>query len=114
MINFISELRRIVLRRTPDGFPSEKMEFIKFRKSLSKALSRSRKDGTVVGIYSDVLGEGMFVTAVDDIYSYDKEEIITLKPYDLSGVILKRTTIALSEIRAICVFDIPYKNPIFS
>ena len=112
MTNFITELNRLVFKRTEPVSPPTNLEFIKFRKSLLYALTQSRKNGTVVGIYSPALGEGMFVTGVDDIYNDNNERIVVLKRYDLSGAILQRTTISLGEIRAICVFDMPYRNPV--
>ena len=86
-------------------------EFIKFRKSLLNTLVNTHKKGTVVGIYSNVLGDGMFVTGIEDIYEYEGDYIVHLKRYDVIGTILMRETISLSEIKAICVFDMHYKNP---
>lgn len=112
MTNFIAELNRIVFKRSQPVSPRSNFEFIKFRKSLFSALSESRKNGNVVGIYAAALGEGMFVTGVEDIYNDHNEQIIVLKRYDLSGAILQRSTLSLTEIKAICVFDMPYKNPL--
>ena len=96
---------------TSVSIPSN-LEFIKFKKSLLQALVESRKKGTAIGIYSPALGEGMFVTGVEDIYDDDSERIIVFKPYDLSGAILQRNTLSLSEIKAVCAFDMPYRNPV--
>ena len=113
MTNLISHLNKIVFKRSEtDTPPPGTFEVVKFRKSLLKALGESRRRGTTIGIYSDVLGEGMFMTAVEDIYEDTNEIIIVLKRYDLSGSILQRNTLSLSEIRAVCAFDTQYKNPV--
>jgi hypothetical protein len=94
--------------------PKSDFEFIKFRKSLLNSLVEAHKKGTLIGIYSNVLGDGMFVTGVEDIYEYEGDHIVHLKRYDVLGSILIRNTIALSEIKAVCVFDMPYRNPTYS
>ena len=112
MSNFIADLSRIVFKKNETVTSSSNLEFVKFRKSLLNALTKSRKNGTVIGIYSPALGEGMFVTGVEDIYNDNNEQIIVLRQYDLSGAILQRNILSLGEIRAICAFDMPYRNPV--
>src|SRR5688572_17842845 len=79
------------------------LEFIRFKKNLINSLILAHKAGTAVGIYSNVLGDGMFVTGIEDIYDYEDDYIIHLKRYDVLGTILIRNTISLSEIKAVCV-----------
>jgi hypothetical protein len=67
--------------------------------------------GKVIGIYCPALGEGMFLTGVDDILTVESEEIIVLKPYDMNGILLHRNTISITEIRSVCPFDSFYINP---
>jgi hypothetical protein len=88
------------------------LNFLRSRTSIRDGLMRSKHSGTVIGVYSRALGEGMFITSVDDIYPDNDEEIIVLKRYDLSGLILQRTDLSLSEIKAVCVFDMIYRNPV--
>jgi hypothetical protein len=88
------------------------LNFLKSRTSIRDGLMRSKHSGTVIGIYSRALGEGMFITSVADIYPDNEEEIVVLKRYDLSGLILPRTDLSLSEIKAVCNFDMVYKNPV--
>ena len=94
-----------------EASPKSDFEFIKFRKSLLYNLAEAHKKGTIIGIYSNVLGDGMFVTGIEDIYEYEGDYVVHLKRYDVIGSILIRSTIALSEIKAVCVFDMPYRNP---
>jgi hypothetical protein len=111
MTNLISELTKVFKKNTPvisvTGF-----ELVKSRKLLLEVLIDCRKTERYVGIYSDVLGEGMFVTGVHDIYDYEEEPIIMLKRYDLSGALLIRETLSLNEIKAACLFDNTFRHPV--
>lgn len=89
------------------------LEFIKNRRSIYRELAISKEAGTVVGITSPVLGDGMFITAVDDIYTTEAGAVVQLKPYDMSGHFLARTQLSLSEIRSVCPFKTAYRNPLF-
>lgn len=112
MTNLISEIGKKVFGRR-DAIPSSGgIELIKSKKMLLSALINCYKHQTLIGIFSPVLGEGMFVTGVHDIYDYNEEPIVMLKRYDISGELLIRETLALTEIRAICVFENAYKHPI--
>jgi hypothetical protein len=88
------------------------LKIFKQRRAIREALAESRDTGKVIGIYSPVLGDGMFLTCVDEIYSQEKEEIVVLKPYDMNGVLLVRNTLSLSEIKSICPFESFYVNPL--
>src|SRR5436190_13161279 len=90
---------------------NKEMEILKSRKPILKALNYSWESGSLIGIYSSALGDGMFVTSVEDIYALGKEEIIVLKPYDVAGCILQRGILSINEIRALCPFKSLYKNP---
>lgn len=91
---------------------SSQAGFTKSRKQMLNALIESRKNGTAIGIYSDVLGEGMFVTGVDDVYNDNNEQIVVLNQYELSGLILLRSTLSVGEIKGVCAFDMPYRSPL--
>lgn len=110
--------RQAMLSRNERGVSSaskvddQSLNFLKSRRMIRNGLLKSKHSGTVVGIYSRALGEGMFITSVDDMYPDHDEEIVVLKRYDLSGLILPRTDLSLSEIKAVCEFDMIYKNPV--
>jgi hypothetical protein len=74
-------------------------------------LVQSKINNTVVAISAPVLGNGVFLTAVDDITKSDDDQVITLKGYDVTGYILERNKLRLSEIRAVCPFTSMFKNP---
>lgn len=111
MASLLSKFNRVAFKQSTESVPGS-FEIIKFKKSLLNALVESRKNGSAIGIYSSALGEGMFVTGVEDIYDDNRDYIVVLKPYDLSGTILQRNTLSLSEIKAACAFDMPYRNPV--
>jgi hypothetical protein len=84
------------------------------RKGILQELRWSKEHGKAVGIYSSILGEGMFVTGIEDIYEWDKDTIIVLKPYDLGGLVLQRNYLSLSEIKGICPFNFIYRHPLIN
>ena len=86
--------------------------FIKVRKSILAELNNSRETGSLLGIVCPGLGEGMFITAIEDIYGEGKEQIVVLKPYDMSGHIFSRRHISLSEIRSVSPFKAFYREPV--
>lgn len=81
------------------------------QKNLLSALITARKKGNVIGIYSKSLGDGMFVTGIEAIFDQEEDPLIQLKTHDIMGSVLIRDMIALSEIKAICAFDMRYKEP---
>lgn len=87
------------------------LEFITEPSDILSYLRNSKTNGTVVGISAPILGNGIFLTAVDDIKEHDGDSSIILKGYDITGYILERNRIRLSDIRAICPFQSTFKNP---
>ena len=113
MLNYVTNLSKRVLHLDEQKPVIENnLRFIKSRTDILKALLNSRETGNAIGVYSTGLGGGMFITAVDEVYDDDNEQIIVLKRYDLSGLVLQRTNLFLSEIKAICPFEISYRNPV--
>jgi hypothetical protein len=90
------------------------LDFVKTRKGIWKELNLSKDSGSLLGVYSPALGEGMFLTKVDDIDSNEVNEIVVFSQYDMSGRILLRNTISLDEIQMVCPFNKTYRNPILS
>lgn len=88
------------------------LKIVKQRRYIRKELFSSRATCKALGIYCPTLGEGMFLTAVDDMISGEKEEIVVLKPYDMNGILLPRTHLSISEIRSVCPFESLYENPL--
>jgi hypothetical protein len=88
------------------------VKFIKTQKQILHHIRLCKKSGGLIGVYSDVLGRGMFLTTVEDI---EEDElggtVIFFKPYDMSGRILQRSTVSLKEISALCPFNQMYVEP---
>lgn len=74
-------------------------------------LMESKNNVTVIGISAPILGNGVFLTSVDDIRPCENDHIIILKGYDVTGYILERNRILLSDIRGVCPFRSPFTNP---
>src|SRR5688572_30405750 len=75
---------------------------LKTRKEISKAIINALDNQTVLGIYSPVLGEGLFLTGVLFYNTDQSEPIVTLNRYDQNGVLLHRTELGISEIKGVC------------
>ncbi len=89
------------------------IDFVRTTKNILRELVTSKEHNTIVGVYSRAFGEGMFLTAVEDIEYLAKEEIIQFYPYDLSGKKLSRTRVQLGDIQMVCPFNKVYRNPMF-
>lgn len=81
---------------------------------MFKALLDSKAGGTAIGIKSELLGKGMFVTGIEDILLGDGHEntLIILKGYDFTGHVLAKNMVRLTEIDGICKFNSKFGNPI--
>jgi hypothetical protein len=87
------------------------LEFIYDRGKMLEVLTLSKDRGTVVGINALILGRGTHLTAVESISS-DHDCIISLKPFDVTGHILERNKIRLSEISSVIPFTSVFENPL--
>jgi hypothetical protein len=85
--------------------------FIADPAEVQKCLIESKVHKTVVGISAPILGSGVFLTGVQDIIQTDSDYVIVLAGYDITGYILERNKIRLSDIRAVCPFKSEFKNP---
>lgn len=109
MKNFLENLIEMLPSRT-HARPG--LHIVKPRKSIQKILQDSVVSSNTVGIYCPALGEGMLLVGVEDVLTDSAEPVIVLKRYDLNGIMLQRTHVALSEIRSVCPFDTKYENPL--
>ena len=89
-------------------------DFVEDPKEVLKALLDSKERGTAIGIKSEVLGKGMFVTGVEEILIGDGRENtkIILKGYDFTGHVLETNMLPLTDIEGICRFNSKFGNPI--
>jgi hypothetical protein len=79
------------------------LEFVTSSEEILRILIHSKEYGNVVGISSPSLGAGIFITAVDKVI-LDYEVVIQLKPVDVNGEHLERTTLKLTDITCACSF----------
>ncbi|HYC84321.1 MAG TPA: hypothetical protein VEB86_03830 [Chryseosolibacter sp.] len=83
------------------------------QKAIGRIFSSAYPKGTVVGIYCPALSAGMLLVGVESIMTDKSENVIVLRPYDVSGILLQRTHISLGEITGACPFACKYENPLF-
>ena len=87
------------------------LAFISDPTEMLEILVDSQVNTTVVGISAPVLGNGVFLTSVEHIHPAGPDYIIALKGYDVTGYILERNKIRLSDVRAVCPFKSKFNNP---
>jgi hypothetical protein len=84
--------------------------FISDTEQILKCLNESHANSTVVAISAPILGSGVFLTSVENVVP-ENDPLIVLKGYDVTGYILERNRIRLSDIRSVCPFKSEFKNP---
>ncbi|HYC83803.1 MAG TPA: hypothetical protein VEB86_01220 [Chryseosolibacter sp.] len=94
-----------------DSMNNIDIAFLSESPDMLAALRKSKEHGTVVGISAPILGNGLFLTSVLDIVPAGDDHLITLTGYDVTGYILERNKLRLSEIRGICPFMSAFTNP---
>ena len=78
--------------------------------AMLNILSESKENGTAVGIFAPVLGQEIFITAVEEIL-IDEDITVVLKNYDITGYMLETNKVKFGEIRSVCPFKSPFENP---
>jgi hypothetical protein len=102
-----------VLFGRPDPSPHGlKVNLIRSKIAIRKALLECAQKDQVVGVYCPALSGGMLLVGVDDFSLDHSEPVIIFKNYEMNGISLSRTRVSLSEIRSICVFDSVYESPL--
>jgi hypothetical protein len=115
MMNLVDKLKKsLSLNQGKNELTEHFPAFVKNRKAMLKELHDSQANGHLIGVYSRALGEGMFLTGVDNIESEAGREVIVFETYDMSGQILSRTRVSLDEIKMVCPFNTAYVNPVLS
>ena len=77
---------------------------------MLRILSESRANGTAVGIFAPLLGQEIYVTAVDEIV-VDEDITIVLKSYDTTGYMFETNKLKLADIKSVCPFKSLFVNP---
>lgn len=114
MINLAQKLKTY-LPKIGSGFLPEdtyrSFDVLKSRTRILNELSYCQKTGNLAGVYSEILGSGMFLVGVDRIIQGDDGYLVIFHSHDMSGVRLNRQTLTLEEIAAIVPFNNPYVRP---
>lgn len=94
--------------------PNTPFDFVTEPREVLKALLDSKDNDTAIGIKAKALGDGMFVTGIENILIGDGAEntYIILKGYDFTGHVLEKNTILLTDIDGVCSFASKFGNPI--
>jgi hypothetical protein len=79
---------------------------------MLKVLIASKEENKSIGISSPRIGEGFFITAVEDIILVEGETIILFKPFDVTGFILPTNKLRLVDINAVCPLSSEFQNPV--
>lgn len=87
------------------------LEFVSDKSEMLRILAASKENNTTVGINSHLLGSGTHITSVVDILPYDDDILVILKSYDITGHILDRNKLFLTEIRSVFPFSSRFENP---
>ena len=102
-----------ILGSQPEKLELREMEvkIITTGKPMLEQLELCRRSGGLIGVYSPLLGRGMFLTAVEDIDRSSEGVRVVFKPYDMNGNFLERSTLLVREISGICPFNQVYVEP---
>jgi hypothetical protein len=111
MLNIVSKIQESLSGKS-EANGKMTFTFIQDKQEIFKALSNSLQRGTVIGVYSRALGEGLFLTGVDDIEHDGPRTTIVFETYDISGKPMPKTRIDASDIKTVCPFQIEYINPL--
>jgi hypothetical protein len=96
------------------AYASLPLDFVKSKRGILKEFILSKQSGNAVGIYCRALGEGMFITVVEEIEQDANEHLVSFNQYDMSGAILSRFQLALGEIQMVCPLHQRYRHPVFT
>ncbi len=105
-------LRSFFRTLRPVSSDNAPIQFITGRKAILDVLRKAKNMDGLVGIYSKVLGEGMFLVGVEEIVKGEAGLFAVFTPYDQCGRLLIRNSIDLAEIEMVCHLERPYVNPV--
>lgn len=110
MKTFAEKIRTLLSRDHKQVMPLP-IDFVKNKKSMLKELRLSKQSGNAIGVYSKAMGEGMFLTAVEQV---EPNGLIVFSRYDMSGAILNRYELTLEEIQIVCPTSQRYRHPLLT
>lgn len=87
------------------------IDIITRQEEIYKALVDSEENQSIVGIASEDLGQGMFMTSVREIIDEGPDALVVLNSYDTSGCFLEKNKVQLSTITGVIPFKAVFTNP---
>ena len=87
------------------------IDIITKREDIYNTLVDSEENQSIIGIASEDLGDGMFMTSVRDIIDEGQDILIVLNNYDTSGYFLEKNKVHLSAITGVIPFKAVFTNP---
>jgi acetate kinase len=90
---------------------NETYNFTSNASEILTELNHSKNHQNMVALMVPNLGAGLFITAIDNIIETGSDPVIVVKQYDVSGLILEKNKILLSEISSLCALRSKWKNP---
>jgi hypothetical protein len=79
---------------------------------ILKILVSGKENGNTVGIKSRLLGDGFYITAVEEIILEEGSTTFLFMPFDITGFILPTRRLKLADIDAACPLISEFQNPI--
>jgi hypothetical protein len=105
-MNFFAQKLRKLLSASSAGPVRYHRPFdiVKTKNGIRRELQISMESGSLVGLFSPALSDGMLLVVVLRLESQGSAEAAILAKYDITGNLLSTNTLAMSEIKGICPF----------
>ena len=87
------------------------IDIITAQEDIYKALLDSEEYQSIIGIASEDLGSGMFMTSVKEIIDEGEDVLVVLNSYDTSGYFLEKNKVRLRNITGVLPFKAVFTNP---
>jgi hypothetical protein len=88
------------------------LDILTTRSEILEALLRSKISNTIIGIKSESLGPGIYMTSVVElVINESNEATVVLKGYDMTGYFLDKSVLRLEEIEGVIPFRLLFENP---
>jgi hypothetical protein len=89
------------------------LKFERKRSIVLRELRKSKAEESWIGVHAEVLGVGIVISCVEDLYSRGGQTIVVLKPYDILGHPIENRHVSLNEIESVCSFNGRYQHPCY-
>jgi hypothetical protein len=88
------------------------LDIVTDRSEMLEALLQSKISNTIIGIRSDSLGPGIYMTSVVELVINEMNHAtVVLKGYDMTGYFFDKSILSLEEIEGVIPFRLLFENP---